>query len=430
MYPIQNSMYSLSNTILSGYTQMNQMRAMLAARGNSKLSAISGVSNATSSTANKLDADSAAFLKDYQKQMTALKDAADSVLNPKTDKLAAGSSDRTVATATGKLGKQSDSYELTAQQTAAGQVNRSTSFASSGELPSMGGGLRIKTAAGTFDFRLSAAGAKTNQEALQKFADSINASKAGVTARVVTENGRSSLELEGASGSDNKFTVSGTAAESLGLDKAVTESRDAIFTITKNDGETYSGTSSTNAIEVDGVSIAIAGEGKAQIKAGVNDGATASAMQDLVDAYNSTIKFLSSNENRGVGVLQQMKRMIQPPVSESSMAMIGLSVKADGTLSFDQNVFNKAMDASPSLMGSITERVASGIKQDAQRGLDAPSASLVGSAAKQQQQNLFGSSAFSSSQMDSISMMSMYNRLGAYNMSNFYAVGMMMNMFV
>jgi flagellar capping protein FliD len=153
-------------------------------------------------------------------------------------------------------------------------------------------------------------------------------------------------------------------------------------------------------------------------------------MQDLVDAYNSTIKFLSSNENRGVGVLQQMKRMIQPPVSESSMAMIGLSVKADGTLSFDQNVFNKAMDASPSLMGSITERVASGIKQDAQRGLDAPSASLVGSAAKQQQQNLFGSSAFSSSQMDSISMMSMYNRLGAYNMSNFYAVGMMMNMFV
>ena len=420
MYPIQNSMYSLSNTILSGYTQMNQMRAMLAARGNSKLSAISGVSNATSSTANKLDADSAAFLKDYQKQMTALKDAADSVLNPKTDKLAAGSSDRTVATATGKLGKQSDSYELTVQQTAAGQVNRSTSFASSGELPSMGGGLRIKTAAGTFDFRLSAAGAKTNQEALQKFADSINASKAGVTARVVTENGRSSLELEGASGSDNKFTVSGTAAESLGLDKAVTESRDAIFTITKNDGETYSGTSSTNAIEVDGVSIAIAGEGKAQIKAGVNDGATASAMQDLVDAYNSTIKFLSSNENRGVGVLQQMKRMIQPPVSESSMAMIG----------FDQNVFNKAMDASPSLMGSITERVASGIKQDAQRGLDAPSASLVGSAAKQQQQNLFGSSAFSSSQMDSISMMSMYNRLGAYNMSNFYAVGMMMNMFV
>ena len=67
-------MYSLSNTILSGYTQMNQMRAMLAASGNSKLSAISGVSNVTSSTANKLDADSAAFLKDYQKQMTALKD--------------------------------------------------------------------------------------------------------------------------------------------------------------------------------------------------------------------------------------------------------------------------------------------------------------------------------------------------------------------
>ena len=62
MYPIQNSMYSLSNTILSGYTQMNQMRAMLAASGNSKLSAISGVSNVTSSTANKLDADSACLL--------------------------------------------------------------------------------------------------------------------------------------------------------------------------------------------------------------------------------------------------------------------------------------------------------------------------------------------------------------------------------
>ena len=68
MYPIQNSMYSLSNTILSGYTQMNQMRAMLAASGNSKLSAISGVSNVTSSTANKLDAVSYTHLDVYKRQ--------------------------------------------------------------------------------------------------------------------------------------------------------------------------------------------------------------------------------------------------------------------------------------------------------------------------------------------------------------------------
>ena len=145
----------------------------------------------------------------------------------------------------------------------------------------------------------------------------------------------------------------------------------------------------------------------------------------LISFYIAPLPFSDADIHRDK---EQMKRMIQPPVSESSMSMIGLTVKADGTLSFDQDVFNKATDASPSLMGSIAERVASGIKQDAQRGLDAPSASLVGSAAKQQ--NMFGSSAFSSSQMDSISMMSTYNRLGAYNMSNYYAVGMMMNMFV
>ena len=72
-----------------------------------------------------------------------------------------------------------------------GQVNRSNGYASEGELPALGGSLKLQTAKGTYNVSLSSAGAKTNHEALEKFAEKINSLNAGVTASVTKKDGKS-----------------------------------------------------------------------------------------------------------------------------------------------------------------------------------------------------------------------------------------------
>ncbi len=70
---------------------------------------------------------------------------------------------------------------------------------------------------------------------------------------------------------------------------------------------------------------------------------TVDATQDFVDQYNSTLKLLNDNADRGPGVMKQLARMVQDPAPESSMDMIGLSMNDDGTLQLDQEKMTTAL---------------------------------------------------------------------------------------
>lgn len=422
------------NTVLSGYSQMNQMKYLTSISSNKSVGAV-GASRATSSST--LGTEDTKFLKEYSEKLSKLEAAADKVINGKADKMAAASEDRTVATVSGKLENKDDTYELLVTQTASGQVNRSNGYASEGELPALGGSLKLQTAKGTYNVSLSSAGAKTNHEALEKFAEKINSLNAGVTASVTKKDGKSYLSIEGEAGTGSGgFTASGSAAESLGLDKVETEGRGAVFTLTKNGEETETFTSKTNTVEVDGITVNFKGTGSTKIKAGGSDSSAAlDAMEDLVSAYNDVISFLEKNEGRGVGVLKQLKRMVTPPVSERSLEMIGMSVGSDGKLKINGDKFMAKMDENASFVKDLTKRIADNSKQDAQTGLNAPSASLVGSSSGSTgsaNKNMFSSVAGGASfgNTDYFKMMSTYSRIGVHNMSNYYAVGMMMNSFI
>ncbi len=71
---------------------------------------------------------------------------------------------------------------------------------------------------------------------------------------------------------------------------------------------------------------------------------TVNATQSFVDQYNSTLKLLNDNAERGPGVMKQLARMVQDPAPAESMALIGLSVNDDGTLHLDQEAMTTAFE--------------------------------------------------------------------------------------
>lgn len=425
MLPISSA--SMTRAVFSGYNQINQIKYLNAMSNRATTDAVSPVKPVTS----VLNKENTVFIRDFQNQMTDMLKTAESALNAKPDKLAASSSSEDTAKVSGKLSNSSDRYELTIEQTAAAQVNRSDALVSDGELPTISGSIQLKTSEGNFEFRVNSAGARTNEEALQKIADKVNAAQAGIAASVRTENGKSVLELTGETGAENTFTVTGTAAEKLGLTNVVQQSQDAIFSVNKNDGEEVKNeTSKTNSITVDDIEVELAQKGTAVIQAGGNDASSmADAMNKVVDNFNKTLAFLDKNAENRMGVLQQMKRMLIMPTSERSMESIGVSVNKDGTLVFDEDQFMTAMKEDATGTKKIATQLIQDVKQDARDGMNTSSADLVDKTSNQNLLNPLLTSGYAN-QMDPIKMMNSYNRTGVFNFSNYYAVGLFINTYV
>ena len=157
------------------------------------------------------------------------------------------------------------------------------------------------------------------------------------------------------------------------------------------------------------------------------------ALGDLVDAYNSAVKFLNDNYDRGSGVSRQLRNMISGIGSEQSLKQLGITVNKDATLSFSESKFQANMQKNPNLskelisgMGGIADRMFN----KANSAMNVSSSSLLNGSS---QKSFSGTSASSSSSsLESMatnpySVMGMFSKGGAYNMSNYYAVGMMMN---
>ena len=161
------------------------------------------------------------FLKDYRNQMLDLRRMAARAQSGYRDPaaaLAAGSEDTAVVEATGRLAAEDDEYLVTVEQLASGQVNRSAGMEARDPMPTASGSLRLETDKGKFDFFMSGAGLKDNQEMLEVYAARINGRDTGVTASVKKEDsGKVYLELKSAEGEEKSFTVKGTLAERLGI---------------------------------------------------------------------------------------------------------------------------------------------------------------------------------------------------------------------
>lgn len=415
-----NYQSSINNIRLAQALSKNQRYAQ------SSISAVSPVKGPLKDSMN--------FMKTYNSSMSNLMNAANALKGSNrtsiSNDLAVTSSDESVATATKKLNVR-DAKELTLDvtQLAQAQTNVSTGVKAA---DTAAGDMNFSVGNGTKSVNVNVSAvnedgsSKTNAEMLREAADQINKGDANVQATVVQKDGMATLELTGKyTGAYNGFQVSGELGAASGLDTVKTEAADSIYSVTMN-GKTTKYESYSNEISVDNtrIGITLKGVGKTTIRADVDADKTASAVGNLVDAYNSSLKLLNDNYDRGTGVERQLRNLVMGLGPEKSLEKLGITVNKDATLKFDKEVLKKNMKENPSLTKDLISGVggiANRAYNKAANGLAVKSDTLINNDIESAQAEAMNSP---------YNAFNMYSRNGVHALNNYYALGMMMNYLV
>lgn len=192
--------------------------------------------------------------------------------------------------------------------------------------------------------------------------------------------------------------------------------------MTENGRTTYHA-SDTNSIGLDlgRIGVQLKDTGSVQISTAPDTKKIVSGVEDLVKSYNSAIELLNANSGRGSGVERQLRNLLMGIAPEKSLDLIGISTNKDGTLKVNTETLTKKLNEDPTLTREIisgANGMASRAYNKATGGLEANSVSLVNNDLK-------------SAEIDSVTnefnFMNMFARSGAYNMNNYYALGLMVN---
>lgn len=177
-----------------------------------------------------------------------------------------------------------------------------------------------------------------------------------------------------------------------------------------------------------------------------------SAVSDFADKYNNTISFLQSNSNRGAGVARQQASLERALPTEGALKTLGMKVDTTGKLEVDKDALNKALtdgryNSVKDTMGGtygIAQRMGSRATNILDSSIDtvagssktssASSTSSTSTSSNASKSNNSVSDLLSYSNDDSMSAyftsFASFAKSGAYNLSNYYAVGMLLNTLV
>jgi len=412
---------------------INNFRLSQALANNQRFTqAMSSVSGSSSNSyRNTSLTSSMAFVKNYSSSMSDLMGSANALRSANQSGVmndyVVSSSDASVAKATEKLTvRNAQQMDFDVQQLAAAQVNVSEGVKAS-DKASSDMDFTVGNALNSVNVKVSAVNsdgsAKTNADMLKEAADQINRGTSNVKASVVQKDGVASLQLEGKyTGAANSFEVTGNLGAAAGADTVKTEAANSKYSVTVG-GKTTQHESYSNDVYADSyrIGVELKGVGKTTIKADVDSDKIATALSDLVGSYNSSLKLLNDNYDRGTGVDKQLRNLVAGLGSEQSLKQLGITVNKDATLSFDKDAFAKNMKENPSLTRSLISGpggIADRAFSKGSTGMNVSSSSLInGDLASAQEASITNPmNAFSS-----------YSRSGAYAMNNYAAVGMMLN---
>lgn len=412
---------------------INNFRLSQALANNQRFTqAISSVSGSSSNSyRNTSLTSSMAFVKNYSSSMSDLMGSANALRSVNQSGVmndyVVSSSDTSVAKATEKLTvRNAQQMDFDVQQLAAAQVNVSEGVKAS-DKASSDMDFTVGNALNSVNVKVSAVNsdgtAKTNADMLKEAADQINRGTSNVKASVVQKDGVASLQLEGKyTGAANSFEVTGNLGAAAGADTVKTEAANSKYSVTVG-GKTTQHESYSNDVYADSyrIGVELKGVGKTTIKADVDSDKIATALSDLVGSYNSSLKLLNDNYDRGTGVDRQLRNLVAGLGSEQSLKQLGITVNKDATLNFDKDVFAKNMKDNPSLTRSLISGpggIADRAFSKGSTGMNVNSSSLINGDLANAQAESFTNpmNAFSS-----------YSRSGAYAMNNYAAVGMMLN---
>ena len=431
---MMNGISNYYNTYSNSVNAMNQLKLQQAL--NKLESNNSGSSSISSSTStSSLNSGSATFLRNYNSAMSDLMASANSLRDVNSagvnNTFTVNSSDSDVLTATKNYTlRKEESFDVSVEQLATAQQNVSNALANNG-LATQDAQFSIETSKGSANINVSAIGTngarKTNRQMLNDIAKEINRQNIGVKASVEVKDGKSTLKLTSKeTGTDNSFIVNGTFAQENGLDTVSTAAQNAEYSVTDDSGNTQKFTSNSNKVSLDygKATMTLKSVGNATVSVGVSNDTIADAVEDLIDKYNKALSVVSSNTDRGSGVKNQLSQMLRGPASEKSMELIGITKNSDGSLSLDREKLLEQLEEDPSLTKDIisgSNGIAQGAYRVAETAFSRSANSLIGSDLNQMQED---------SGMDTMNLMHRFSRSGAYNLTNFYSVGLLMNMLV
>lgn len=417
-----NSSFLNYQSSLNDIKLQNALKKVGASSGSSSNSKTSTVSSGTTDYIKKYNS----AMSDLLKSSNTLKESNSAgALN----QLSVSSSDNEILSAKGNYkSTNAQQFEISVSQLASAQQNVSQQFNSTdkatGDI-----NMSIATNLGNIDVNVSAQktdGTQKNmKEMLQDTANNINLQNSGLTASVVTKDGKSSLQITSKkTGEDGAFVVSGDFANTSGLDTASKAAQNAKYSVTgSKDGITQEYSTSTNDFSLENGKITgtLKKVGDATVNVGVDNKKVVSAVEELVKSYNSAVSLLNSNAARGTGSANQLRSMLASPASAKKMELIGITKNKDGTLSLDKDKLNEMFEKDPDLTKDIIGGqfgIAQGAYAKAQSGITKSSESLINNDLKVARQ---------SKSNDSINFLNKFSSSGAYNTMNYYSLGMMFN---
>jgi flagellar hook-associated protein 2 len=201
---------------------------------------------------------------------------------------------------------------------------------------------------------------------LGSLAAAINAAGLGVTAGVISDSSGSRLSIvSGTGGAAGQLNITSNLTDTSNNNTAIgiqtgVAGRDGSITV---DGVNLSISSNTVSTAIPGVTFQLLAESTAAIQVQItnDNSAMTSAMASVVSAYNAVLGDLTSQEgnnssgtaqplfgNPTISLIQQQLQAAllgnAPSGSISSTNQLGLSFNPDGTLAFDQDEFNSALN--------------------------------------------------------------------------------------
>lgn len=244
------------------------------------------------------------------------------------------------------------SYTVSVSQIAVAQQSVGTSLNSAAT---------TTLAAGTQSFSITSAGVvknisfsvtagDTNKTVLGKMADSINVANTGITASVMTNalTGTSQLSLVAKNtGIVNAFSladISGTAVATSGANTILKASANGAYSV---NGVSYTSSKNTVVLTDPKVSLnLIAPVTGATVTVGNNTDSIAAAITNFTNSYNSTLSYLSQNQQY---LSPQITATLKNAFTNNSYILekAGITANPDGTLKVDLAALSKSIKTNP-----------------------------------------------------------------------------------
>lgn len=263
-----------------------------------------------------------------------------------------------VLTAQALPGATTGSYTLTVTQLAAAQQNLGTALTSSGATAVTPGTNTFTLTVGgtTYNLSVSILSTDTNQTALQKIAQAINAAGAGVTATVITDTtaGTSRIQITAnRTGTNSAFSladVTGNAVTATGANTVNIAAANAQYTV---NGVSYTSQSNTVLLDSGHLTVNFLKTSTTAVTLTVTPDTQAitGAVNNLVNAYNTLVSFIGQNATLLSPRLNQALNQAYV-IKAPELAALGITAGPSGTLTVDQTKLTAAVQNNLGLVQS------------------------------------------------------------------------------